>query len=174
MQSSWFRKSRFKSGKGKAIAVGGAGLGYKERPGFGAAGASSSSGNNSNNFPSNDSKSNNEGSSNNTASNRFAAMRDTFRSQYLSQVRIEACRTFFSLIDHWKNLFFQNSSEHRRIELGKKMYLNKLHHNQLQGKIQTHLLCQLHRVLRMLVKVKHKPIAYTMTKKKRKRVAGTE
>lgn len=88
MQSSWFRKSRFKCGKGKAIAVGGAGLGYKERPGLGTS-TPSSSGGHSNNFSSNDSpKSNNEGSSN-PASNRFTAMRETFKNQYQSQVRIQ-------------------------------------------------------------------------------------
>lgn len=36
MQTSWFRKSRFKGGKGKKINVGGKGLGYRERPGLGA------------------------------------------------------------------------------------------------------------------------------------------
>ncbi|KAM3957147.1 ATP-dependent RNA helicase DDX42 [Aphomia sociella] len=34
MQSSWFRKSRFKKGKAKNLNVGGCGLGYKERPGL--------------------------------------------------------------------------------------------------------------------------------------------
>lgn len=34
MQSNWFRKSRFKSGKGKNLNVGGCGLGFKERPGL--------------------------------------------------------------------------------------------------------------------------------------------
>lgn len=43
MKSSWFRSSRFKGGKGKNMgAVGGAGLGFKERPGLG--GESSGSG----------------------------------------------------------------------------------------------------------------------------------
>ncbi len=88
MQSSWFRKSRFKSGKGKAI-VGGAGLGYKERPGFGASAPSSSSGSHSNNFSSNDSaKSTNDTTSSSSTSNRFTAMRETFKNQYQSQVRI--------------------------------------------------------------------------------------
>lgn len=32
MQSSWFRKSRFKGGKGKSLNVGGAGLGFRGRP----------------------------------------------------------------------------------------------------------------------------------------------
>ncbi|XP_069810179.1 ATP-dependent RNA helicase DDX42 isoform X2 [Dendropsophus ebraccatus] len=36
MQNSWFRKSRFKAGKGKKLNVGGGGLGYRERPGLGA------------------------------------------------------------------------------------------------------------------------------------------
>lgn len=34
MQSAWFRKSRFKKGKGKNLNIGGCGLGYKERPGL--------------------------------------------------------------------------------------------------------------------------------------------
>lgn len=36
-QSAWFRKSRFKSGKGKSLNIGGAGLGFRERPGLGLA-----------------------------------------------------------------------------------------------------------------------------------------
>ncbi|RVE69850.1 hypothetical protein OJAV_G00082100 [Oryzias javanicus] len=36
MQNPWFRKSRFKGGKGKKLNIGGGGLGYKERPGLGA------------------------------------------------------------------------------------------------------------------------------------------
>ncbi|XP_071446281.1 ATP-dependent RNA helicase DDX42 [Hetaerina americana] len=43
MQSSWFRKSRFKSGHGKKLNVGGRGLGYRERPGLGASAASEGS-----------------------------------------------------------------------------------------------------------------------------------
>lgn len=34
MQNGWFRKSRFKSGKGKNLNISGAGLGFKERPGL--------------------------------------------------------------------------------------------------------------------------------------------
>lgn len=37
MQSSWFRKSRFKGGKGKRLSAGGRGLGFRERPGLGSA-----------------------------------------------------------------------------------------------------------------------------------------
>ncbi|KAG8446983.1 hypothetical protein GDO86_014430 [Hymenochirus boettgeri] len=36
MQNAWFRKSRFKGGKGKKLNIGGGGLGYRERPGLGA------------------------------------------------------------------------------------------------------------------------------------------
>jgi len=36
-QNPWFRKSRFKSGQGKNLNVGGRGLGYRERPGLTAA-----------------------------------------------------------------------------------------------------------------------------------------
>ncbi|XP_051987808.1 ATP-dependent RNA helicase DDX42-like isoform X2 [Xyrauchen texanus] len=35
MQNPWFRKSRFKAGKGKKLNIGGGGLGYRERPGLG-------------------------------------------------------------------------------------------------------------------------------------------
>lgn len=35
-QNPWFRKSRFKGGKGKKLNIGGGGLGYRERPGLGA------------------------------------------------------------------------------------------------------------------------------------------
>ncbi|RZF35464.1 hypothetical protein LSTR_LSTR012158 [Laodelphax striatellus] len=38
-ESSWFRKSRFKSGKGKSLNVGGSGLGFRERPGLGSSDA---------------------------------------------------------------------------------------------------------------------------------------
>lgn len=35
LQNPWFRKSRFKGGKGKKLNIGGGGLGYRERPGLG-------------------------------------------------------------------------------------------------------------------------------------------
>ena len=41
MQSSWFKNSRFKTGRGKG--AGGAGLGFKERPALGWGGGSSDS-----------------------------------------------------------------------------------------------------------------------------------
>ncbi|KAM4531713.1 ATP-dependent RNA helicase DDX42 isoform 1-T1 [Odontesthes bonariensis] len=43
MQNPWFRKSRFKGGKGKKLNIGGGGLGYKERPGLGSEGSERSS-----------------------------------------------------------------------------------------------------------------------------------
>ncbi|RWS16940.1 ATP-dependent RNA helicase DDX42-like protein, partial [Leptotrombidium deliense] len=42
MQSAWFKKARFKQGSAKKLNIGGAGLGFKARPGFGAAKDSSS------------------------------------------------------------------------------------------------------------------------------------
>lgn len=88
MQSSWFRKSRFKGGKGKSIAVGGAGLGYKERAGFGS--SSSSSGNTQKTTGFSQSSTSSEHPrpkpTGGPATNRFTAMRDTFKSQYTSQV----------------------------------------------------------------------------------------
>lgn len=105
MQSSWFKKSRFKSGKGKAIAVGGAGLGYKERPGLGQQSeAGSSSG--SRHFSSSSASSSTSSSlsreqprstgSSGPATNRFTALRETFKNQYTSQVII---KTYFIQIN---------------------------------------------------------------------------
>lgn len=85
MQSQWFKKSRFKGGKGKALSGGGgggAGLGYKERPGFGGGASSGSSESTSSHKPASSSSSATCG----PATNRFSAMRDTFRNQYSSQV----------------------------------------------------------------------------------------
>lgn len=102
MQSSWFRNSRFKGGKGKPITIGGCGLGYKERPGLGVSGSkpvgasysSSSSGplpSLSSSLSSSSSSANIGPSSSSSqrsgpATNRFTAMRDAFRSQYNTQV----------------------------------------------------------------------------------------
>lgn len=82
MQSSWFKKSRFKGGKGKNIVGGGAGLGYKERPGLG---ASESSGSGAGGYSA---AGHHESSAapKPTATNRFSAMRETFKNQYTSQV----------------------------------------------------------------------------------------
>lgn len=42
LQNAWFRKSRFKQGKGKKVNTMGRSLGYRERPGLGAENVSSS------------------------------------------------------------------------------------------------------------------------------------
>uniref|UniRef100_A0A8C3SBX7 RNA helicase n=1 Tax=Chelydra serpentina TaxID=8475 RepID=A0A8C3SBX7_CHESE len=78
MQNAWFRKSRFKGGKGKKLNIGGGGLGYRERPGLGSDGSD-------------------RGSSSNVMSNyeaykpstgamgdRLSAMKAAFQSQYKS------------------------------------------------------------------------------------------
>lgn len=88
MQSVWFKKSRFKGGKGKALAAGGAGLGYKERPGFGEGSASSSAGDSSSISSSNRVAASGNSSGSGPATNRFTAMRDTFKTQYTSQVSL--------------------------------------------------------------------------------------
>ncbi|GAB1296971.1 ATP-dependent RNA helicase DDX42 [Apodemus speciosus] len=46
MQNAWFRKSRFKGGKGKKLNIGGGGLGYRERPGLGSENSDRGSNNN--------------------------------------------------------------------------------------------------------------------------------
>jgi len=81
-QSSWFRNSRFKSGKAKRI--GGEGLGYRERPGLG---SSSSSGSNSvalgpmSQVKQGGGKEETFGHS----TTRLSALRSAFESQYKSQ-----------------------------------------------------------------------------------------
>lgn len=94
MQSAWFRKSRFKGGKGKKLNVGGQGLGFRERPGLGSgdSGGSSSGGQkkpgpaasaygslNSSSLPSEGQRARGPGS------DRLGAMKDAFRAQYMSQ-----------------------------------------------------------------------------------------
>ncbi|XP_028311677.1 ATP-dependent RNA helicase DDX42 isoform X2 [Gouania willdenowi] len=75
MQNPWFRKSRFKGGKGKRMNIGGGGLGYKERPGLGAESSGSSS------------CSSYEGYSKPTTGamgDRMSAMKQAFQAQYKS------------------------------------------------------------------------------------------
>ncbi|XP_055079873.1 ATP-dependent RNA helicase DDX42 isoform X2 [Periophthalmus magnuspinnatus] len=79
MQNPWFRKSRFKGGKGKKLNIGGGGLGYKERPGLGADSSGSSS--------SIMSSSSYEGYTKPTTGamgDRIAAMKQAFQAQYKS------------------------------------------------------------------------------------------
>nr|XP_014430399.1 ATP-dependent RNA helicase DDX42 [Pelodiscus sinensis] len=78
MQNAWFRKSRFKGGKGKKLNIGGGGLGYRERPGLGSDG--SDRGNSSNVM------SNYEAYKPSTGAmgDRLTAMKAAFQSQYKS------------------------------------------------------------------------------------------
>lgn len=90
MQSSWFRKSRFKSGKGKKLNVGGAGLGYRERPGLGASSNSysSSEGHSQKSQSAQPASAPSPVSASGPASDRLSAMREAFRSQYNTQVNL--------------------------------------------------------------------------------------
>jgi len=94
MQSSWFRKSRFSGGKAKSINVGGAGLGYRERPGLGAA-----TDNKMKNFTkpkllqnsfveSAGNKSLTSVPTQGRPTDRLGAMKETFKNQYTSQVSL--------------------------------------------------------------------------------------
>lgn len=84
MQSSWFRKSRFKGGKGKTIG-GGAGLGFRERP---ASGASSSF---TKSFTSaSDSGSGKSSGGSSQPTNRLEALKNAFKSQYNSQFKVSS------------------------------------------------------------------------------------
>uniref|UniRef100_A0AAQ5Y0S5 ATP-dependent RNA helicase DDX42 n=1 Tax=Amphiprion ocellaris TaxID=80972 RepID=A0AAQ5Y0S5_AMPOC len=79
MQNPWFRKSRFKGGKGKKLNIGGGGLGYRERPGLGERSSSSSS--------LLSSTSSYEGYSKPTTGamgDRMSAMKQAFQAQYKS------------------------------------------------------------------------------------------
>ena len=84
MQSSWFRKSRFSTGKGKSMNVGGLGFGFKEKPnqkpGFsGHSGASSSSG----------------GSSTSSGgTNRLSSLKEAFKAQYNNQFRTSSDKSW--------------------------------------------------------------------------------
>lgn len=92
MQSSWFRKSRFKGGKGKAV-VGGAGLGFRERPSFGGSGSGSSSFK-PQTFVSASSDSPKSTSSAGLPTNRLEALKNAFKSQYASQFKTSTDKTW--------------------------------------------------------------------------------
>uniref|UniRef100_A0A8C9RLZ6 ATP-dependent RNA helicase DDX42 n=1 Tax=Scleropages formosus TaxID=113540 RepID=A0A8C9RLZ6_SCLFO len=73
MQNPWFRKSRFKGGKGKKLNIGGGGLGYRERPGLGAdAGGSNISLSNYEAYK----------PSSGAMGDRMSAMKQAFQAQY--------------------------------------------------------------------------------------------
>lgn len=75
MQNAWFRKSRFKAGKGKRLNIGGGGLGYRERPGLGSE---------STDFQNNSVMSNYEAYKPSTGAmgDRLSAMKSAFQLQY--------------------------------------------------------------------------------------------
>ncbi|CRK90017.1 CLUMA_CG003742, isoform A [Clunio marinus] len=83
MQSSWFRKSRFKGGKGKSVG-GGAGLGFRERPNLG--GSSS--------FPKSFVPASDSNRSSGTPTNRLEALKNAFKSQYTSQFKSATDKTW--------------------------------------------------------------------------------
>lgn len=87
MQNPWFRKSRFKGGKGKKLNIGGGGLGYRERPGLGAESSGSGGGSSSSSSSSILSSSSFESYSKPTTGamgERVAAMKQAFQAQYKS------------------------------------------------------------------------------------------
>ncbi|XP_077256778.1 ATP-dependent RNA helicase DDX42 [Temnothorax americanus] len=88
MQSAWFRKSRFKGGKGKSLNIGGAGLGFRGRPNSSNSGGSTSQA----------SKDINEVvkklERHGPGSDRLSAMKAAFRSQYNSQFRASSDHTW--------------------------------------------------------------------------------
>lgn len=80
MQSSWFRKSRFSGGKGKV--VGGAGLGFKERPAI-------------SNFPrSFVPTSGPTAHSSSQPTNRLDSLKNAFKAQYSNQFRASSDKTW--------------------------------------------------------------------------------
>ncbi|XP_020293962.1 ATP-dependent RNA helicase DDX42 isoform X2 [Pseudomyrmex gracilis] len=88
MQSAWFRKSRFKGGKGKSINVGGAGLGFRGRPD--SSNASGSTSQASKDISEVVKKLERHG----PGSDRLSAMKAAFRSQYNSQFRASSDHTW--------------------------------------------------------------------------------
>lgn len=79
-QNAWFRKSRFKSGKGKSINVGGKGLGFRERPGLGSSEASGPSSCDFSDIVKSIPPRTGPGS------DRLSAVKAAFKAQYMSQV----------------------------------------------------------------------------------------
>ncbi|XP_055912203.1 ATP-dependent RNA helicase DDX42 [Eupeodes corollae] len=95
MKSSWFRNSRFKNSKGKKINVGGTGLGYRERTGFGSASSGRSSDYSESKPPAGVAPSTmTTKPAGGPASDRYSAMRDAFRTQYMSQFKPSSDRTW--------------------------------------------------------------------------------
>uniref|UniRef100_A0A8C9ZW35 ATP-dependent RNA helicase DDX42 n=1 Tax=Sander lucioperca TaxID=283035 RepID=A0A8C9ZW35_SANLU len=81
MQNPWFRKSRFKGGKGKKMNIGGGGLGYRERPGLGAESSERSS---SSLLSSTSSFEGYSKPATGAMGDRMSAMKQAFQAQYKS------------------------------------------------------------------------------------------
>ncbi|XP_003913323.1 ATP-dependent RNA helicase DDX42 isoform X1 [Papio anubis] len=77
MQNAWFRKSRFKGGKGKKLNIGGGGLGYRERPGLGSENMDRGNNNVMSNYEA-------YKPSTGAMGDRLTAMKAAFQSQYKS------------------------------------------------------------------------------------------
>ncbi|XP_072926894.1 ATP-dependent RNA helicase DDX42 isoform X2 [Hemitrygon akajei] len=77
MQNPWFRKSRYKAGKGKRMNIGGGGLGYRERPGLGSDNSDRSTNNVLSNYEA-------YKPSTGAMGDRMSAMKAAFQSQYKS------------------------------------------------------------------------------------------
>lgn len=76
MQNAWFRKSRFKQGKGKKVNTMGRSLGYRERPGLGAENSSTVQESSFTNYK--------PSPSTGPQSDRLAAMKSAFAAQFRS------------------------------------------------------------------------------------------
>ncbi|XP_012540586.1 ATP-dependent RNA helicase DDX42 [Monomorium pharaonis] len=88
MQSAWFRKSRFKGGKGKSLNIGGAGLGFRGRP------TSSNLGGSTSQASKDISEVVKKLEKHGPGSDRLSAMKAAFRSQYNSQFRASSDHTW--------------------------------------------------------------------------------
>ncbi|XP_076607928.1 ATP-dependent RNA helicase DDX42 isoform X4 [Chaetodon auriga] len=84
MQNPWFRKSRFKGGKGKKLNIGGGGLGYRERPGLGADSSVSYYSSSSSLLSSTSSYEGYSKPTTGAMGDRMSAMKQAFQAQYKS------------------------------------------------------------------------------------------
>lgn len=84
LQNPWFRKSRFKGGKGKKLNIGGGGLGYRERPGLGAESSGIGGSSSSSSILSSSSFEGYSKPTTGAMGERIAAMKQAFQAQYKS------------------------------------------------------------------------------------------
>ncbi|XP_047500609.1 ATP-dependent RNA helicase DDX42-like isoform X1 [Penaeus chinensis] len=109
MQSTWFRKSRFKQSKAKAL--GGRGLGFRERPGLGSTPNNESSGGGGggsgsgvvNVGPAGQAYGGGDPSTTGPATNRLAAMKAAFQSQYKNQFTAASAETAWHMDSKTQN-----------------------------------------------------------------------